>query len=148
MIFSFKNQEEVERILARYPVRASALIPLMDLAQKQCHGWLPQNVLEAVADFVGVPHMQALEVATFYTLFHLKPVGKRHIKVCRTLSCWLNGAEEIAEACQVYLKEHDTDCTFQSVECLGYCDRAPVVQINEDNYGNMTEQKMITFLTP
>lgn len=142
MLFTFENQAEVSKILARYPVRASALIPLMDLAQKQCGGWLPQNVLEAVADFVGVSYMQALEVATFYTLFHLKPVGKKHIKVCRTLSCWLNGAEDIAQTCETHLG----DFTFETVECLGYCDLAPVVQINEQNYGQMTKEKMMVLL--
>lgn len=152
--FDAENQKKAETYLAQYPPahRQSALIPLLDLAQNQCGGWLPQPALEAVATLVGIPFLKALEVASFYSMFHLKPIGTYHVQVCRTTPCWLSGSDDIYQACKEHLgiNEGETtpDKTFSlsEVECLGACVNAPVIQINEIFYEKVTPYQLIEIL--
>jgi NADH-quinone oxidoreductase E subunit len=152
--FTSENLAKAKEIVARYPAgrEASALQPLLDLVQRQAGGWLPRDAIEAVAGFLGVPLARALEVATFYTMFHLKPVGRYHIQLCRTTPCWLAGGEAIAEACRkklgIAFGEVTSDGLFslEAVECLGACTAAPVAQINDDMYENLTPEKAVSLL--
>ena len=149
-IFSPKNQAIVIEILKKYPAgrQASAILPLLDLAQRQSGGWLPQSAIETVALLIKMPFIRALEVATFYTMFNLKPVGKHHIQLCRTTPCWLRGGADIQSTCESHLGikpgEVTTDGKFSlmEVECIGACIHAPVVQINDDYYENLNPESM------
>jgi NADH-quinone oxidoreductase subunit E len=145
-----ENLSRAEKIIAKYPKghQASALVPILDLAQRQNGGWLPQNALDYVADMLNMPRVKVYEVATFHTMFNLKPVGKNHIQVCRTTPCWLRGGEGIKEACCKKLgiavgeTTADGKFTLTEVECLGACVNAPVVRINDDTYENLTPEGM------
>lgn len=135
MSFSFSNPHEVDSIISLYPKKSSAVLPVLKLAQKECGGWLPNTVLEHVASLLGMSYMQIMEIATFYSMFRLTPPPPQEIKICRTLSCWLNGAEKIEKEC---LKNN---IPFRYVECVGYCDHAPVIQINDEDYQTMNWDK-------
>ena len=149
-LFTSANRERAERIIARYPKgrQHSAIIPLFDLAQRQNGGWLNHEAIEYVAELVAMAPMRALEVATFYTMFNLKPVGKHLIQVCRTTPCWLRGSDDLTQTCKrklgVGLKEVTTDGLFSvmEVECLGACVNAPVVQVNDDLYEDLDPLRM------
>ncbi|MCP4923475.1 MAG: NADH-quinone oxidoreductase subunit NuoE [bacterium] len=145
--FNGANQKKVKEILSHYPKgrEVSAVLPLLHLAQKQNEGWLSQSAMEHVACVLDVHPMRVHEVATFYTMFHLSPVGKNVVQICRTASCWLRGADQLTRACQKKLKvdlnEKTADGLFtvQEVECLGACVNAPVAQINDYYYENLDE---------
>jgi NADH-quinone oxidoreductase subunit E len=149
-----ENAKEVERILGRYPPgrQHSAIIPLLHLAQYQMgaatgHAWLPVPVIEYVARQLNMPYIRAYEVATFYTMFNLKPVGRFHVQVCGTTPCMLRGSDDIMRACKDKgLKKgavtNDGLFTLSEVECLGACANAPMVQINDDNYEDLTYERM------
>ena len=112
-------------------------MPLLDLAQRQQGGWLPLSAMNHVADYLKVSKMRVYEVATFYTMFIRQPVGKYHLQVCTTTPCMLRGADEVYEKC----KELCTDpklFTVTEVECLGACVNAPMIQINDDYYEDLT----------
>ena len=149
------NARKAEEIVARYPPgrQMSASIPLLDLAQRQVgaetntQGWLPIPVMEYVAAELGMPVIRVLEVATFYTMFNLEPVGRFHVQVCGTTPCMLAGSDDVFAACKKrgLKKGHTTDdglFTLTEVECLGACANAPMVQINDDNYEDLTEESM------
>jgi NADH-quinone oxidoreductase subunit E len=148
--FTPENRERAERIVARYPKgrQHSAIIPLLDLAQRQNGGWLSHEAIEYVAQMVAMAPMRALEVATFYTMFNLKPVGRHLIQICRTTPCWLRGSDGVTRACMgklgIGLKESTADglFTLMEVECLGACVNAPVVQINDDLYEDLDSARM------
>ncbi len=152
------NAREAERIIARYPKgrEASAIMPLLWLAQYQMReqtgvAWLPLPVIEYVAAQVGMPRIRALEVATFYTMYNLKPIGRFHVQVCGTTPCWLRGSDEIFRACadKGLHKGQTTEdglFTLSEVECLGACANAPMVQVNDDNYEDLTYDTMIVIL--
>lgn len=152
--FTPENMGQVRRVMAKYPKgkQASALMPLLDLAQRQNGGWLPRAAIAVVAELVGVPLAQALEAASFYTLFNLEPVGKHVVRLCRTTPCWLCGGEDIAKACQERLgvsfdaTTQDGLFTLKEVECLGACTRAPVMQIDDVLYENLTPEKTVEIL--
>ncbi|HEY5598632.1 MAG TPA: NADH-quinone oxidoreductase subunit NuoE [Kiloniellales bacterium] len=152
--FTADNQARAKAIIARYPAgrQASAVVPLLDLAQRQTGGWLPKPAIEYVADMLEMAPIRAHEVATFYTMFNLQPVGKYLIQVCRTTPCWLRGAAELTQACQkklgVGLKENTADGLFTAVEveCLGACANAPMVQINDDYYEDLSPQRLIEII--
>ena len=149
-VFTPENQKAIEGILKKYPDgrQASAILPLLDLAQRQCGGWLPQPAIEAVATLLGMPLIRAYEVASFYTMFHLSPVGKHHVQVCRTTPCWLKGSTEIQSTCESHLTIKTGEVTpdgkfsLKEVECLGACINAPAVQINDDYFENLTPESM------
>ena len=149
------NARKAKEIIARYPAgrQASASIPLLDLAQRQVgaetntQGWLPLPVMEFVARELDMPYVRVLEVATFYTMFNLAPVGRFHVQVCGTTPCMLKGSDDVFEACHKrgLHKGKTTDdglFTLTEVECLGACANAPMVQINDDNYEDLTEDSM------
>lgn len=153
-----KNVTEAQEIIGRYPRgrEASAIMPLLWLAQYQMReqtgiAWLPLPVIEFVADQIGMPHIRALEVATFYTQFNLKPVGRYHVQVCGTTPCMLRGSDDILRACNdkgLRKGEVTGDGLFSlaEVECLGCCANAPMVQINDDNYEDLTYDSMVAVL--
>jgi len=153
------NAAKVKEIIARYPPgrQQSAIIPLLDLAQRQVgaetqtQGWLPVPVIEFVARELGMPYMRAYEVATFYTMFNLAPVGRYHVQVCGTTPCMLRGSDDVIAACVARgLKKGQTTgdglFTLNEVECLGACANAPMVQINDDNYEDLTFESMTAIL--
>ncbi|ABV84710.1 MULTISPECIES: NADH-quinone oxidoreductase subunit NuoE [spotted fever group] len=148
--FDKKNLNLAEEIIKKYPPhgKRSAILPLLDLAQRQNGGWLPVPAIEYVANMLEMPYIRAYEVATFYTMFNLKQVGKYHIQVCTTTPCWLRGSDDIMKICEkklgVKLKEttEDQKFTLSEIECLGACVNAPVVQINDDYYEDLTQEKM------
>ncbi|TGW15789.1 NADH-quinone oxidoreductase subunit NuoE [bacterium NHP-B] len=152
--FDKKNQSVIEEVLARYPEdrRQSALLPLLWLAQRQNGGWLSVSALEEVARILNVPFLRVYEVATFYTMFRLKPVGKHFIQICRTTSCWLRGCESLKETCLRLLKVDAGDVTqdglfsFEEVECLGACANGPVVQINDQYFEDLTPKALQNLL--
>tara|TARA_B100000315_G_C14571687_1_gene585898 strand:- start:1673 stop:2284 length:612 start_codon:yes stop_codon:yes gene_type:complete len=141
--------------IAKYPAdrQASAVMPLLDLAQRQHDGWLPRAAMDYVADFLGMPRIEAYEVATFYTMYNLEPVGKHHVQVCTNLPCWLRGSDQIVEAAKrnlgVEMGETTDDglFTLSSMECLGACVNAPMMQINDDYYEDLDETVTESILT-
>jgi len=149
------NRKAAAQIIAQYPEgrQQSAVIPLLDLAQRQVgaetstQGWLPLPVMEYVAAELDMPIIRVLEVATFYTMFNLAPVGRFHVQVCGTTPCLLRGSDDLLDACyQRGLKKGRTTddglFTLTEVECLGACANAPMVQINDDNYEDLTGESM------
>jgi NADH-quinone oxidoreductase subunit E len=133
------------------------VIPLLDIAQRQVgaetktQGWLPIPVIEYVAAELGMPYIRAYEVATFYTMFNLAPVGRHHVQVCGTTPCLLRGSDDVLAACYAkgLKKGHTTGdglFTLTEVECLGACANAPMVQINDDNYEDLTFESMTAIL--
>jgi len=143
--FNEKNLEKAKSIIAKYPKgkQASAVIPLLDLAQRQHNNWLPTVAMDYVADLLDMPAIKVYEVASFYTMFNRKPVGKHFIQVCRTTSCWLRGSDELVKTCERKLNikpgEMTPDGKFSlvEVECLGAFVNAPMVQINDDYYEDL-----------
>ena len=153
------NAKQAKVIIARYPPgrQRSAVMPLLDLAQRQVgaetdtQGWLPLAVMEFVAAELGMPVIRVVEVATFYFMYNLVPVGKFHVQVCGTTPCMLRGSDEIMAACKAkgMAKGHTTDdgvFTLTEVECMGNCSSAPMVQINDDNYEDLTAADMTRIL--
>jgi NADH-quinone oxidoreductase subunit E len=153
------NARLAKEIVARYPEgrQQSAILPLLDLAQRQVgaatntQGWLPIPVMEFVGKELGMAYVRVLEVATFYTMFNLAPVGRFHVQVCGTTPCMLRGSDEVFAACHKRgLKKGKTTedglFTLSEVECLGACANAPMVQINDDNYEDLTEESMAAIL--
>ena len=149
------NAKAAAEIIARYPPgrQMSASIPLLDLAQRQVgaetktRGWLPIPVMEFVGRELDMAYVAVLEVATFYTMFNLAPVGKFHVQVCGTTPCMLRGSDDVLNACykRGLKKGHTTGdglFTLSEVECLGACANAPMVQINDDNYEDLTGESM------
>jgi NADH-quinone oxidoreductase subunit E len=147
--FTAENDKTAKLLIDRYPPgrQQSAVIPLLDLAQRQVgaetgtQGWLP--VIEYVAKYLDMPYIRAYEVATFYTMFNLRPVGRFHVQVCGTTPCMLRGSDDVFEACKAKgMKKGQTTAdglfTLSEVECLGACANAPMVQINDDNYEDLT----------
>lgn len=144
--FTEDNLAWAKREITKYPEgrQASAVIPLLWRAQEQA-GWLPEPAIRHVADMLGMPYIRALEIATFYTMFNLEPVGKYLVQLCGTTPCMLRGAEDIKKVCQRRIgeQEHvsaDGLFSWREVECLGACVNAPMAQINYDYYEDLTPE--------
>lgn len=145
--FDAERDKAFEKLAKRYPSRDSLILPSLWLVQEQ-EGWISAEAMAYIADRIGTFASQVYECATFYTMYQLKPTGKYHICVCRTLSCWLREKQEIVD----YLRESvgikpgsvsaDGKFSLEEVECLGHCGTAPVVQINGEFYENMSVDKM------
>ncbi|MFQ5765096.1 MAG: NADH-quinone oxidoreductase subunit NuoE [Rhodospirillales bacterium] len=143
--FTAENTAQAESIIAKYPEgwQQSAVMPLLDLAQRQNDGWLPKAAMDAVAELLEMPPMRVYEVVTFYTMYNLKPVGKHHVQVCTNLPCWLRGSDGVMGACRktlgidVGMTTEDGMFTLSEVECLGACVNAPMIQINDDYYEDL-----------
>ena len=139
------DQVKVDEILDKYPSnrKASAVIPLLHYVQKKSNGWLPVPEIERVAEILDMPYMKVYEVASFYTMFNLKPVGKKLLQLCHTTPCWLRGSDEIEKSIFDTLKIKDGETTpdnmftLMKVECLGACVNAPILQINDDYYEDL-----------
>lgn len=152
--FSDENKEKIKEIIQRYPEgrQASAILPLFDLAQRQCGGWLPGSAIEKITEMLGVPLIRGYEVATFYTMFNLKPVGRYHVQICGTTPCMLRGSENLQKVCKQYLgitvgeTTEDGLFTVNEVECIGACVNAPAIQINDDYFEDLTEESFLKLL--
>jgi len=145
--FSPENKAWAEKEIAKYPPgrEASAVLALLWRAMAQHHYWLPRPAIEKVADMLEMPYIRVLEVATFYSMFNLAPVGRHHVQLCGTTPCMLRGAEDIKRVCRSKIGgEHDISSDGQfswiEVECLGACCNAPMVQINDDYYEDLTPE--------
>ena len=146
--FSKTHLDKIEDICKKYPSdrRQSALLPVLWLTQRANGGWLSQNALRAVSEVLDVPLMRVYEVASFYTMFKMKPVGKYCIQICRTTSCWLRGSDRLLALCRQLFKAEPEELvedglfSFEEVECLGACANAPVVQINDDYFEDLTPE--------
>jgi NADH-quinone oxidoreductase subunit E len=145
--FTAENLDWAKEQINKYPEgrQVSAIIPLLWRAQEQAGGWLPQKAIEHVADLLGMPNIRALEVATFYTMFNLEPVGKFHVQLCGTTPCVLRGADKLIRLCHDRIGEQqhvtaDGKLSWIEVECLGACVNAPVAQINYDYFEDLTPE--------
>ncbi len=146
--FTPENVEEAKAIVAKYPEgkQASACMPLLDLAQRQNDGWLPRVAMDHVAEVLNMEPISVYEVATFYTMYNLQPIGKHHVQVCTNLPCWLRGSDEITATCKRVTgtefgeTSDDGMFTLSEAECLGACVNAPMVQINDDYFEDLTPE--------
>ncbi|MEN2979172.1 NADH-quinone oxidoreductase subunit NuoE [Tistrella bauzanensis] len=152
--FTEENLAAAAKIIAKYPDsrQQSAVMPLLDLAQRQNDGWLPRVAMDYVADMLGMPPIRVYEVATFYTMYNLKPIGRHHVQVCTTTPCWLRGSDAVMAACQKHLgidvgeTTADGLFTLAEVECLGACANAPMMQIGDDYYEDLDAELTIRVL--
>jgi NADH-quinone oxidoreductase subunit E len=152
--FTTENLKQAEKIIARYPKgrQASAVMPLLTLAQKQNANWLPRAAMDAIAGMLGMPPMRVYEVATFYTMYNLEPVGKHLVEICTTTPCWLRGSNEVVNACEKSLGIHmgettpDGQFTLKKAECLGACVNAPMAQINDQFFEDLTPDNVVKLL--
>ncbi len=153
-VFSKESQKLLDWHIAKYPEgrQASAVMPALDIAQRQNGGWISKEAIEAIASYLDMHAMKVWEVATFYTMYNLEPVGKHLIQVCRTTSCWLRGSDDVFEACKTHAKvepgkpSEDGLFSLMEVECLGACVNAPMVQINDDYYEDLDAEKMASII--
>lgn len=153
--FNSENLAKAKKIIAKYPEgrQASAVMPLLDIAQRQQEGnWVTLAAMNTIADMLGMPAIKVYEVATFYTMYNLAPVGKYLLQICRTTPCWLRGSDQVTDAIcnhlHIGMDETTSDGLFTAmeVECLGGCVNAPIVQINDDFYEDLTPARMIEIL--
>ncbi len=146
--FSKENLKKAEEILRKYPQnnKKSAVMPFLYLAQRQNDNWIPLAAMKYIARFLSMPYISVYEVATFYTMYNLAPVGKHFIQVCTTTPCLIRGADKIVKLCKEKISPHENkisekgDCSWMEVECLGACVNAPMIQINEDYYEDLDEK--------
>lgn len=148
--FTDANLKTAKKIIAKYPAgkQQSALMPLLTMAQEQHANWLPVAAMDYVADMLEIPRMRSYEVATFYTMYNLAPVGKHMIEVCTTTPCWLRGSDDIVKSCQKELgigigeTTPDGMFTLKEAECLAACVNAPMIQIGKHYYEDLTGDSM------
>ncbi len=152
--FSAENMAWAEKQIAKYPPerKASAVIPLLWQAQKQHDGWLPEPAIRRVAEILDMAFIRVLEVATFYTMFNLEPVGRHFVQFCGTTPCWLRGADDLKDVCKRVIGPEKTvsadgEFSWMEVECLGACVNAPMVQINDDFFEDLDGPKLEEILT-
>ena len=145
--FNKENAKKAESILAKYPEgRFSAVMPLLDLAQRQNGGWLSTECIEFIGDYLNMPYIRVQEVASFYEMYNTKEVGENIVWVCRTTPCWLRGSENVLSACKKNLgvevgeTTEDGKFTLREMECLGACVNAPVLWVNDDYYEDMNAE--------
>ena len=143
--FNSENLAKAKKIIKMYPTnfKESSIMPLLSIAQSQNNGWLPKKAIEYVSNFIEVPEIKVLEIATFYSMYNLSPVGKFHIEVCTTTPCMLRGSDSMVDLCKkklgLEIGEITEDGVFSlgRVECLGACVNAPVIKINENYYEDL-----------
>jgi NADH-quinone oxidoreductase E subunit len=146
--FSVENLKMVEDILKKYPKqnKKSAVMPLLYLAQKQNKNWIPLVAIKYIAKYLSMPYISVYEVATFYTMYNLAPVGKHFIQVCTTTPCLIRGADKIVKICKEKISPNESEiskegnCSWIEVECLGACVSAPMMQVNDDYYEDLDEK--------
>ena len=147
--FSEENLNKAKKIIKKYPEQkqASALMPLLYLVQRQNENWIPLIAMKYLAKMLTIPYMQVYEVATFYSMYNLSPVGKYFVQVCTTTPCMIRGAERLVEVCKNKISQNQNElsankiCSWMEVECLGACVNAPMLQINEDYFEDLDEEK-------
>ena len=146
--FSEENIKKIEEILKKYPEKnkKSAVMPLLYLAQRQNENWIPLAAMKYIANYLSMPYISVYEVATFYTMYNLSPVGKYFVQVCTTTPCLLRGADKIVKLCKEKISSNENEiskngnCSWMEVECLGACVSAPMMQINEDYFEDLDEK--------
>ena len=147
--FNSNNLDLAKKILSKYPAdkMKSAVMPLLYLAQKQNDNWIPLSAMKYIAKFLGMPYIKVYEVATFYSMFNLSPVGKYFLQICTTTPCMIRGAYDIVNVCKEKISDKekqlskDKICSWMEVECLGACINAPMMQINDDYYEDLDRDK-------
>tara|TARA_B100000029_G_scaffold208676_1_gene206532 strand:+ start:769 stop:1371 length:603 start_codon:yes stop_codon:yes gene_type:complete len=148
--FSKENLEAAKNILKKYPEKnkKSAVMPLLYLAQEQNNNWIPLAALKYIGNFLSIPYIKVYEIATFYTMYNLAPVGKYFVQVCTTSPCLLRGAGEIVRTCQKKISKNQKEisengmCSWTEVECLGACVNAPMIQVNNDYYEDLDKNSI------
>ena len=149
--FSTKNLKKIEEILAKYPAKKSAVMPVLYLAQEQ-NGWISGEVMEEVAKVLDMHPEEVLGIVTFYTMYFEKPMGKYHIQVCTNVSCMLRGAYDIYDKVKEKLGIDNMEVTkdqvfsLEEVECMGSCGTAPMIAVNEDYYENLDKEKVLDII--
>jgi NADH-quinone oxidoreductase subunit E len=151
--FSAENSARVEREIAKYPDgrQASAVIAALWIGQEQ-EGWVTRPMIEAVAALLAMPFIRVLEIATFYTMFHLSPVGKHHLQVCTTTPCWLRGSDGIVKVCKEHIADKpntvsaDGEFSWEEVECLGACVNAPMIQVGQETFEDLTPDMVVEII--
>ncbi|MGF1456067.1 MAG: NADH-quinone oxidoreductase subunit NuoE [Alphaproteobacteria bacterium] len=152
--FTPENEAWAHEVIARYPEgrEASAIIPLLWRAQEQNGGWVSEPAIRVVSDMLDMPYIRGLEVATFYTMFNLHPVGDHQVLVCTTTPCWLRGSDDLIEVCKRRIAETqdtvsaDGRFSWMEVECAGACVNAPMAQIGKDYYEDLTPERFEAIL--
>ena len=152
--FSKENLDLANKLIKNYPdgKQKSAIMALLYIAQRQNQNWIPLAALKYIAKFLKMPYIKVYEVATFYSMYNLAPVGKNFIQVCTTTPCMIRGAYKLVEACKEKISleqnklSHDGKCSWVEVECLGACVNAPMMQINDDYYEDLDKEKTIKIL--
>ena len=147
--FSKDNLQEAENIIKKYPKnrKASAVLALLYLVQKQHDNWIPLAAIKYVAKFLEIPYIQVYEVATFYSMFNLAPVGKYFVQICTTTPCMIRGSNKVIDVCKKHIAKNQNElsknklCSWTEVECLGSCVSAPMMQINQDYFEDLDEKK-------
>ena len=152
--FTLDNLEKVKKIINKYPngKQQSAVMPLLYLAQKQNNNWIPLSAIKYIGKLLEMPYIKVYEVATFYTMYNLTPVGNYFIQVCTTTPCMIRGAYKLVEACKEKISPNenelskDKNCSWMEVECLGACVNAPMIQINNDYYEDLDKEKTLKII--
>ena len=152
--FNSSSLEAANKIISKYPKgkQQSAVMALLYIAQKQNDNWIPLVAMKYIAKLLGMPYIKVYEVATFYSMFNLSPVGKYFIQVCTTTPCMIRGAGKLVEACKEKNSENESEllphknCSWMEVECLGACVTAPMMQINDDYYEDLDKEKTLEIL--
>ena len=149
--FTNDNLQVVNQIISNYPKgkQQSAVMALLYIAQRQHENWLPLAALKYIAKYLEMPYIKVYEVATFYSMYNLSPVGKYFVQVCTTTPCMIRGAYKLVEACKEKISENENElstnktCSWTEVECLGACVNAPMMQINDDYYEDLDKEKTL-----
>ena len=152
--FNSSSLEEAKNIVNNYPKgkQQSAVMALLYIAQKQNNNWIPLAAMKYIAKLLNMPYIKVYEVATFYSMYNLSPVGKYFIQVCTTTPCMIRGANKLVEACKEKISKNETElsnnkiCSWVEVECLGACVTAPMMQINDDYYEDLDKEKTLKIL--
>jgi NADH-quinone oxidoreductase subunit E len=146
--FTPEARRQLDELRTRYPTTEAVLLPALHIAQRLSGGWLPDEAIQAVAAELGLPESKVYGVVTFYDLFHQKPVGRHRLRVCTNLSCQIRGSEEIMETLHKELGVGEEEvtpdgrCSYVHFECLGSCDTAPMMMVDDDYYENLTPQQV------
>ena len=149
--FNSKNLVAVEKVISNYPEgkQQSAVMALLYIAQRQNNNWIPLAAMKYIAKFLNMPYIQVYEVATFYSMYNLSPVGNYLVQVCTTTPCMIRGAYELVEACKQKISANqnevssETKCSWTEVECLGACVNTPMMQINNDYFEDLDKEKAL-----
>ena len=152
--FTSESLNAAKKIISIYPdgKQQSAVMALLYIAQKQNSNWIPLAAMKYIGKFLDMPYIKVYEVATFYTMYNLSPVGKHFIQVCTTTPCMIRGANKLVEACKEKISKNenelskDLSCSWMEVECLGACVNAPMMQINNDYYEDLDKEKTLKIL--